>query len=109
LKTWQNLAQPLGLLAVATTLGGMNSNLQTVYKLGHLLRWLSFVGSVTLMLIIAIAAGASFAQLRISDFWQEHTREVLATAQTLLTDLLNIQGNARDYVLTGQPSALKRA
>src|SRR3984885_3793512 len=85
----------------------MNPNLKSVKNLGQFLRWLPLIGSVTLMLIIAGVANASFARLKISNFWQEHTHEVLATAQTFLTDLLNIQGNARDYVFTGQPSSLK--
>jgi hypothetical protein len=46
----------------------MNPNLKTVKILGQFLRWLPLIGSVTLMLIIAVVAGASFAQLKISNF-----------------------------------------
>jgi signal transduction histidine kinase/DNA-binding response OmpR family regulator len=64
-------------------------------------------GSMTLMVIIALVATVSFSQLKTANFWQEHSREVLTTAQALLSDLFSIQSNARDYVFTGRPAALE--
>jgi hypothetical protein len=85
----------------------MNPNLKTVNKVGSFLRWLPLTGSVSIMMTISLVAAASFSQLKIANFWQEHTHEVLAAAQMFLSDLFCIQGNARDYVFTGEPAALK--
>ena len=63
-------------------------------------------GSVTLMVMICLVTVASFSKLKSSGFWRDHSYEVLATAQTLLSDLFNIQAQARDYVFTGQPADL---
>jgi signal transduction histidine kinase/DNA-binding response OmpR family regulator len=64
-------------------------------------------GSVTLMLMISLLAGVSFSQLRASSSWRKHSYEVLEAAETLLSDLFSIQGEARDYVFTGQGADLK--
>ena len=84
----------------------MKPNLKTFVKVGHFLRWLPMAGSVTLMVIICLVTVASFSKLKSSGFWRDHSYEVLATAQTLLSDLFNIQAQARDYVFTGQPADL---
>ena len=63
-------------------------------------------GSVTLMAMICLVAVASFSKLKSSGFWRDHSYEVLTTGQTLLSDLFNIQAQARDYVFTGQPADL---
>src|SRR6478736_6797220 len=74
---------------------------------GNVLRWLPMTGSVTLMLMISLLAGVSFSQLRASSSWRKHSYEVLEAAETLLSDLFSIQGEARDYVFTGQGADLK--
>jgi len=64
-------------------------------------------GSVILMIMISVISAISFAKLKTSNVGRQHTNEVLATAQTLVSDLFNIQAQARDYVFTGQPLDLK--
>jgi len=85
----------------------MNPNLKTLKKVSYFLRWLPLAGSLTLMVIISIVATASFSQLKTSNFWHDHSYEVLTTAQAFLGDLFAIRGNARNYVFTGEPAALK--
>lgn len=85
----------------------MNPNLKMVNKVRSFLRWLPLAGSVSIMMTISLVAAASFSQLKTANFWQEHSHEVLAAAQMFLRDLFCIQGNARDYVFTGEPAALK--
>ena len=85
----------------------MEPNQITVKKAGNFLPWLPVTASLALMMMISLVSAVSFSKLKISNFWREHTYEVLATAQTLLSDLFSIQGDARNYVFTGQSAALK--
>jgi signal transduction histidine kinase len=80
---------------------------KTGLLVGYFVRWLPVFGSVTLMLMISLVAAVSFSQLKTSNFWREHSYGVLATAETFLSDLFSIRGNARDYVFAGQSAALK--
>jgi CHASE3 domain sensor protein len=84
----------------------MKPNLKTFSAMGHFLRWLPMAGSVTLMAMICLVTVASFSKLKSSGLWRDHSYEVLTTGQTLLSDLFNIQAQARDYVFTGQPADL---
>ncbi len=85
----------------------MKPNLKTVNKLGFFFRWLPVTGSVTLMVMICVVSALSFSQLKTANSWHEHSYKVLATAQTFLNDLFRIQGDARNYVFTGQAALLK--
>jgi signal transduction histidine kinase/CheY-like chemotaxis protein len=71
------------------------------------LRWLPVTGSVTLMAMIAVVSFGNFADLRDSTAWRKHTYDVLATAQSFLADIFDLQRGMRGYVLSGQPAALK--
>ncbi len=70
-------------------------------------RWQVVSGSTTLMVMIAFVSGVSFAELKSSTIWRQHTYEVLMTAESLLGDLLNAQRGMRNYILTGHPAALE--
>jgi signal transduction histidine kinase/DNA-binding response OmpR family regulator len=85
----------------------MKPNLKTAKKVGGFLRWLPMAGSLALMIMISLLSALSFSQLKSSNFWRDHSYEVLATAQTFLSDLFNIQTQARDYVFTGEAADLK--
>jgi signal transduction histidine kinase/DNA-binding response OmpR family regulator len=87
--------------------GSTKPNLKTVKKVGVFLRWLPMMGSVTLMVLVSIVSACSFSQLKAANSWREHTYKVLAAAQTFLADLLRIQGDARNYVFSGQAAVLK--
>jgi signal transduction histidine kinase/CheY-like chemotaxis protein len=84
----------------------MKPNLKTFNTMGRFLRWLPMTGSVTLMAMICLVTVASFSRLKSSAYWRDHSYEVLAKGQTLLSDLFNIQAQAHDYVFTGQPADL---
>jgi signal transduction histidine kinase/CheY-like chemotaxis protein len=85
----------------------MYPNLKTGKQVRFLVRWLPATVSGVLMLVISIVSASSFSQLKVANFWREHTYEVLTEAQTFLADLSRIQRNARDYVFTSRPEALK--
>jgi CHASE3 domain sensor protein len=71
------------------------------------LRWLPLTGSLALMVVISLVSVISFSQLKTANSWREHTYKVLAEAQTFLSDLFRIQGDARNYVFTGQAAVFK--
>jgi signal transduction histidine kinase/DNA-binding response OmpR family regulator len=85
----------------------MKPNLKTAKKVDGFLRWLPMAGSLALMIMISLLSAVSFSQLKTSNFWRDRSYEVLATAQTFLSDLFNIQTQARDYVFTGEAADLK--
>jgi signal transduction histidine kinase/CheY-like chemotaxis protein len=85
----------------------MKPNLKTDFNLGDILRWIPVAGSVILMLMICLVSVSSFSQLRASNFWREHSYEVLATTQKFLIDLVSVQRDARNYLFTGQSDALR--
>jgi len=85
----------------------MKPNQQTAKKHGFLLQWLPVTGSVILMITISFISTLSFDQLKSSNFWREHSYEVLATAQAFMSDLYNVRGDARNYAFTGKAAALK--
>src|SRR5271165_6883189 len=85
----------------------MKPNLKTGKKVGNLLPWLPVTASLTLMMMIPIVSTVSFSKLKTSNFWREHTYEVLATAQSFFSNLFSIQGDARNYVFSRQSAALK--
>ena len=85
----------------------MKPNVKTVKKVGNLLQWLPVTASLALIMMIPIVSTVSFSKLKTSNFWREHTYEVLATAQSFLSNLFSIQGDARNYVFTGQSATLK--
>src|ERR1700674_3519032 len=82
----------------------MNRNLEAFRKV---LRWLPMTGSLTLMVMICLVSAGSFSQLKTADSWREHTYKVLAEAQTLLSDLVRMEGGARNYVFTGKAAVFK--
>ena len=92
---------------IDTKAHGIKPILKAFKKVSYWLRWLPLAGSVTLMVMISVVSAVSFGRLKKSTFWRDHSYEVLTTAQTFLSDLFRIQGNARDYVFTGTPSALE--
>lgn len=73
----------------------------------NFLRWLPVAGSLTLMMMIAFVSVISFARLKVSLGWRKHSYDVLITAQTFLTDLFSAQHGMRNFVMTGQPTALQ--
>jgi CheY-like chemotaxis protein len=65
----------------------MNPNLKTGKQMRFLVRRLPATVSGVLMLVISVVSANSFSQLKVANFWREHTYEVLTEAQTFLVDL----------------------
>jgi hypothetical protein len=55
----------------------MKPNVKTVKKVGNLLQWLPVTASLALIMMIPIVSTVSFSKLKTSNFWREHTYEVL--------------------------------
>jgi PAS domain S-box-containing protein len=85
----------------------LKANSSNRKKFGPLLSWLPVLGSVTLMAMISVVSGVIFSQVKDSNYWREHSYEILATAETFRSHFFNVLRNAREYVLTGQPAVLK--
>jgi light-regulated signal transduction histidine kinase (bacteriophytochrome) len=71
--------------------------------------WAPVTGSVALMVMIALVSAISFAQLKTSNFWREHSYQVLATAQTFRVNFFSILRAVHEYALTGQSTALENS
>ena len=72
----------------------------------HFLRWLPVIGSVTLMVMVAVISTRTMSGLKSAIYWRQHaSREILA-AQTYEDNLMNIQNGMRDFVTMGDTTAL---
>src|SRR5580704_11537597 len=58
------------------------------------------------MTLISLVSAIIFSQLKTSNFWREHSYQMLETAETFRSNFFNILRNAREYVFTGQAGAL---
>ena len=81
--------------------------LESLKKVGFVLRWLPIIGSVTLMAVLFFVSAFSFAQSKTANSWRDHTYIVLTAAETFPNDLFRIQQDSRNYVFTGQAAVLK--
>src|SRR5580704_18119145 len=59
------------------------------------------------MTLISLVSAIIFSQLKTSNFWREHSYQVLETAETFRSNFFNILRNAREYLITGQAAALQ--
>ncbi len=66
----------------------------------------SMVG-LGMLLVIAFAAGFTLRQVRESDDWVDHTRDVISNNQQLLSDLKDAEAAERGYIITGDQSYLE--
>jgi len=66
----------------------------------------SMVG-LGMLLVIALAAGFTLRQVRESDDWVDHTRDVISNNQQLLLDVKDAESAERGYIITGDPSYLE--
>jgi len=60
-----------------------------------------------MLLVITLIAVWTLRQVNISDYWVDHTREVINTNQRLLSDVKDAQGGERGYIITGDESYLE--
>ena len=59
-----------------------------------------------MLLVIAGVAVWTLRQVAQSDFWVDHTREVISTNQQLLSDIRDAQSAERGYIITGDEEYL---
>jgi len=68
-------------------------------------RW-AVVG-LGMLLVIALAAGYTLWQVSVSDYWVDHTRDVINNNQQLFSDVKVAESAERGYIITGDPSNLE--
>jgi CHASE3 domain sensor protein len=73
----------------------------------HFLRWLPVVGSVALMVMVAVIATRTMSRLKSAIYWRQHTTQEILAAQSYEDNLMNIQNGMRDFVTMGDATALK--
>ena len=72
----------------------------------HFLRWLPVLGSVALMVMVAVIATRTMSGLNSAIYWRQHTSREILAAQSYEDNLMNIQNGMRDFVTMGDVTAL---
>ena len=73
----------------------------------HFLRWLPVIGSVALMVMVAVIATRTMLTLKSAIYWRQHSSQEILAAQAYEDNLMNIQNGMRDFVTMGDAPALK--
>ena len=73
----------------------------------HFLRWLPVIGSVALMVMVAVIAARTMANLKSAIYWRHHSSREMLAARSYEDNLMNIQNGMRDFVTMGDAAALK--
>jgi len=72
----------------------------------HFLRWLPVIGSVALMVMVAVIATRTMSKLKSAIYWRQHSTQEILAAQSYEDNLMNIQNGMRDFVTMGDTTAL---
>ena len=72
----------------------------------HFLRWLPVVGSVALMVMVAFIAARTMSELKNAIYWRQHSFQEILAAHAYEDNVMNIQNGMRDFVTTGDTTAL---
>ena len=72
----------------------------------HFLRWLPVIGSVILMVMVAVISIRTMSELKSAIYWRQHTSQEILAAQAYEDNLMNIQNGMRDFVTMGDAAAL---
>jgi len=72
----------------------------------YFLRWLPVIGSVALMVMVAVIATRTMSELKSAIYWHQHTSREILAAQSYEDNLMNIQNSMRDFVTMGDATAL---
>ncbi len=70
------------------------------------LRWLPVVGSLALMVMVAVISARTMSELKNAIYWRQHSTQEILAAQAYEDNLMNIQNSMRDFVTMGDPTAL---
>jgi PAS domain S-box-containing protein len=60
-----------------------------------------------MLVLIGLIAAWTLRQIRISDSWVDHTREVIRNTEEILANLKDAESAQRGYILTGQETYLE--
>jgi len=60
-----------------------------------------------MLVLISLVAIWTLRQVNTSDYWVDHTREVISTSQRLFSDVTDAQNGERGYIITGDESYLE--
>jgi len=61
-----------------------------------------------MLLVVGLVAAYTLRQVDESDFWVDHTREVIGANQQLLSDVRDAQSAERGYIITGDEGYLEQ-
>jgi PAS domain S-box-containing protein len=67
--------------------------------------WLAI--GLAMLVIVGMIAAWSLRQVNTSDYWVDHTREVISNNQQLLSDVKDAETAERGYIITGDESYLE--
>lgn len=60
-----------------------------------------------MLLVIAVVGGLTLRQINQSDYWIDHTRQVISANQQLLSDVKDAESAERGYIITGEETHLR--
>jgi PAS domain S-box-containing protein len=60
-----------------------------------------------MLLVIALLGGLTLLQVNQSDYWVDHTRQVISANQQLLSDVKDAESAERGYIITGEKKYLE--
>ena len=72
----------------------------------YFLRWLPVLGSVALMVMVAVISTRTMSGLKNAIYWRQHSTQEILAAHSYEDNLMNIQNGMRDFVTMGDPTAL---
>ena len=70
------------------------------------LRWLPVIGSVALMVMVAVIAIRTMAGLKSAIYWRQHSSREMRAARAYEDNLMSLQNGMRDFVTVGDTAAL---
>ena len=70
------------------------------------LRWLPVIGSVALMVMVAVIATRTMSNLKNAIYWRQHSSREMLAARSYEDNLMNLQNGMRDFVTMGDTTAL---
>lgn len=60
-----------------------------------------------MLVVISLIGAWTLRQVNASDYWVDHTREVISANQQLLSDVKDAESGERGYIITGEESYLE--
>lgn len=70
------------------------------------LRWLPVAAAVALMVMVAFISARTMSELKNAIYWRQHSFQEILAAHAYEENVMSIQSNMRDFVTTGDATAL---